>query len=798
MSKRLPTKWKGAYRDVATMTDDERREAGLSWSGSIQEIIGWTQHGVKDGFAAMVEAIDYARAKRITGFDTETGPKPEFADDPEAALDPYKAQIILLQLGDDERQYLIWWQTLSPEAQALFKDLLGDPEVRKVGVNLKFDLKMLLAQHGLDWRGERLLDTQLIEQIVNCGLTGNIGQTLKLTAMGPMALRWLGLKMVKDEETRTGWEKMIPGQWADQKKRYYAADDVVIPIALIKQQAPWVEEFEITEGVKLEMAFLPVLAEMEVRGLTLDWEQWAELAKEADEGFERAVKQLDVLFDVTVTYRVDLNGHVTTTRDKNFGSKDQLKTLIREWMWEHEQVDVIGNNTHFKESLLRAGMNPARVARLFQQKLVPDPADSTGKKRKQVGYPNMTDYIEGSQFVDSLWAELREFLPEKCFALPSTNSKMLRLLRILHETPDAEIDDVPEIPTKIGLPPQLVDPILSLREYSTKKSRYGWSWADLIHPVSGRIHSDFTQCAADTLRLTSRPNFQNIPADARYRAAIKARPGYVIVGADFSQIEPRIIGEKSLCPVYMRVFWSDRPGTDGFNYWCGPEVTEQLDLYGAVGATIGIMPPDAEKKSIAKLPENKKGRGKSKIGVLGLGYGTGPPKFHITFILDTKQYQSRQESDGFFNGFWTAVPEVKHMLDALSALADPKKSTRRAWHPMVEEEITWSESLGGMRRWFDRGSPQWWTQGRNHPIQSSGAEILKHTCVRFGRWLWKEGIDGFIILTAHDEILAEVPEQKAERVKRALEYFMTSTGEKYCTHVPITAEGTISPHWIKD
>lgn len=806
----LPTKAKGPYIDVTELTDSERGRLGLSCEATIVEIIGTEENDF--GLHDIEEAISYVKEKGLASFDLETDAKPEWAGDPEGGLDPFKSQIVLCQIGDEERQYIIWWNTLSPQTKEVIREWWANPQYRKVGVNLKFDARMLLANEGLHWRGDRLLDCQLLEQILGCGLFGDIGLTMKMTGMGPMAKRWLGWLLPKDEELRTGWGSMTPGVWPDKAKRYYAADDCVVPCLLVQKQAPWLQEFELLDTVKLEMSFLPVLTEMEIRGLPMDWELWEKLAHEAQEGYEKAQRELDELFDVEVTYRVDLLGETTITRDKNYSASDELKELIRDWMYENYGVEVVGNNRLFKEACIRGGLSETRAEKLFRSKLVPNP-DKPGSK-KQVGYPVMTDYIEGSPHVDSLWDSMKRYLPENSFPLPTTDSDHLRLLKILHEVPDEEIDDVPYFPTKLGLPPELVDPILDFRMYGTRLSRYAWSWKELLHPVTGRIHTDTTQCAADTGRLTTRPNFQNAPGIPIYRQAMcTARDPYLIVGADYSQIEPRITAQITGCAAYMRVFWSEESHDDpGFQYWCDG-VTEPLDLYGAMGARMGILPPDAEKKSVAKSddPDIVTGRKDSKIGVLSLTYGTGKNKFHVAYILDTGKYQRKVDSDRLYDTFWSEVAEVKATFNKLSDLAYPgddvkrgsgyaqRKSRRSKWHPIVEDRVTWSESLGGRKRFFDKGSSQWWTQGRNHPIQSTGADILKAASVRLAQeWFWKYNIDGFILLTAHDEILMEVHKDEVEETKEVMERIMSEAGEYYCPNVPISAAAYSAEWWIKD
>lgn len=817
---KLPRKWKDGYLDVLKLSDAERKARKLSSNQTIIEILGWGPDGVKDGLEEVTKMASWARQQHVITMDSETGAKEEYASDDWAALDPYKGKIVLFQVGNEERQYLIWWDTISEEAKAVVMDLWMDEKVRKVGVNLKFDQRMIFGDRGMHARGANLYDTQIIEQILTAGLIGDIGFAMKLSGMGAMALRWLGIKLVKDEDVRTGWAKMLPGQWVGpresyasdeeyeqakvegQVKKYYAADDLVIPVKILQCQLPWIRHFELVKTLKLEMKFLVDLAEMEVRGLPIDWDAWEALVVEAIEGYKKAQRDLDKLFNVEVTYRVDANGDVEVFRDKNYGSGDELKDLIRNWMWEHQRVDVICSNKHFKDSLAEAGMNPSRLEMLFEKKLVPNP-DKPGSNM-QVGYERMADYIEGSEHVPSHWLR---FLPklsgreesQGTFTLTSTETPVLKLMKIIHETPKDQIEDFPEIPTKIGLPPELVDPILALRKYGTLIQRYGYAWKDLIHPVTGRVHTDTTQAAADTGRLTTRPNFQNLPADQRYRAAAcKAPAGRKIIGADWSQIEPRIIAELSQAKSYMKVFWSERPGTEGFARWCGTDVKGPLDLYGSVGADIGVLPPDAADKKIAKLPENSKGRKKSKIAVLGLGYGQGTSKFWISYLLDMGAYHPRQESDDLFNGFWAAAEEVKETLDRLSDIADPQRSKRKVLHPWNDQKVTYSETLGGRKRFYAPGAGGWWTQSRNQPVQGSGADILKHTVVELNKEYRRRKLDAFLLLTAHDELIGEAAEHCAQEAADLMGEYMSKIGQLYCPHVPITAEAYVADIWVKD
>lgn len=773
--KRLPIR-RQAARPVVALTDDERTRYGLSTERTIVEVVGTN--------ALVRQACAYARSKGKIQFDCET-----------TGLNPHRDRIVLVQIGDSERQYLIWYDTVDP---APITELLRDDAVCKMGSNLKFDLKMWLTHNGLDARAWNVADAQLVEQIIGCGLLGEPGQVLGMTGMAQQAKSWLGLELPKDEDTRTRWGDMIPGNWTTfrdgtpipdgKKKRYYAADDVCVPGLVLAKQRDWLEMLGLEETVILEMAFLPILAEVEVRGIKIDVDKWRALYNEASDNLKYAEEALDRLFDVTQTIRIDEDGVGTLTRDKNYQSNDALKQLIHDWMLANRGVHVIATNAQMQEALRSAGrIAQQRMEVLFKPTMLPDPA-KPGKKRK-VAYPTMNDVVE------QYWDMYRYYLPPKAFRLPNTDSKTLKLLRIVADT-QGPVDTV--LGTDVGLPSELVTPILNMRENQKRKGTYGDKWFARIEPATGRLHVDFLQCALATGRLSSSPNIQNPPRDERYRAAYVAEPDRVFVGRDFSQIEPRVLAQMSQEPTYMRVFWSERPNTAGFRRWCSG-VRDVLDLYTEIGKLVGVVPFGYTKLDCKTKEDGKKGRQQSKVIVLGLGYGTGVPKFHRMLIIDTGAHHTFDYARKLHQDFWTSVPKLKEALDISSQLANPEFSKRRVFHPFTGCEVTWSETIGGRKRFFHPDNANWWTQARNMPVQgTAGADILKATAVLFTHWLWEQGIQGGIVNLIHDEYIVEVPEADAQDCLDKLGELMTYVGEHYCPDVPISSTGYIDTKWVKD
>ncbi len=788
----LPVPFKGDPLLVVNLSHEDRRRMGLSHPASVIQIT--SNEGLK-------EVFEYAKSKGRIGFDCETD------GEDEDGLDPWKSTLVLLQVGDASRQYIIWARYITDWSP--LHEMLADNNIVKFGQNIKFDLKKILVDQGIDKRAWNVADAGIVEQVLGCGLfteaDDKVGMTLKLTSMGAMARRWLGWEMPKDEELRTGWSKFTPDTLPIEKL-LYAADDVIIPEMLLKRQSGWIKRFGLVETVNLEHSLIPVLADMEVRGMLMDLTKWDALSKVAWEKAVTAKKSLDKLFGLEIVIEIDDENKPTLTRDHTYGSKDQLKDMIRDYMFEHHNVTVVACNKHFKESLIANGFNPERVEKLFPHTMVPNPKKPGS--RMNVGAPYMNDHCE------VLWEEYKDYLPKNTLYLGATDSKVLRLNKIIHATEKNLKDDA--LPNKVGLPAVLVDPLLDMRKYTKAYGTYGPNWHKLINPITGRVHFEYIQAALTTGRCSSNPNCQNLISGPAYRAAFIARYGCKIVGSDFDQVEPRIIAELTNCFTYKRVFFSKCPDRPEFQVYC-KDVTEALDLYTEVGKIMGVIPEwmtvehTKGGNGVEPTKEGKKGRKQSKIVVLGLGYGTGKDKFFLSLIVDLGECVLRSESDALHEKFWDAVPEIKQGFDAMSALAYPgpdvykwgkrihTKSPRRLWHPLAGEEVTWSETLGGRKRFYKSTTLGWWTCGRNHPIQGLGADMLKRTMVLYARWCWLNLEPEYgLTNNVHDELLAEVPDDKAEISLQVMEQIMQEVGNSYCKSVPITAAGYIADFWVKE
>lgn len=375
------------------------------------------------------------------------------------------------------------------------------------------------------------------------------------------------------------------------------------------------------------------------------------------------------------------------------------------------------------------------------------------------------------------------------------------------------------------LPKDLAQALLLYRKNFTRVSRYGDSFLSAIEPSTGRIHTDFTQCRTTSGRLSSREdeesetdkvNLQNIPRDSEYRKCFIPRPGYVFIVYDYQAIEPRILGELSHDPTYLKVFDND------------------LDLYSEIGT--GILKKEVSKKT-------KELRDQTKITVLGNSYGTGKEKFYKKMLIDMNLSNgllkdsflqiTKEQTDMMWEQFFEVCPRVKPTLDSFSDLADPMKSKRKVYDSLAADEdpqivagkiaknlekfayryknipeiikklvnargyLTYSQSLSGRKRFFKVHHRTSWTEGRNHPIQSTAADILKTAMVEVHEAIDKHQSDAFIVNQVHDELIVEVRIEQAKAVDAYIKPILEQSESKFLKRVKPKVEGGIMERWQK-
>jgi DNA polymerase I-like protein with 3'-5' exonuclease and polymerase domains len=306
---------------------------------------------------------------------------------------------------------------------------------------------------------------------------------------------------------------------------------------------------------------------------------------------------------------------------------------------------------------------------------------------------------------------------------------------------------------------KFVELVLQLRKASKLLSTY--VEAALTQNVGGVIHPSWRQFGTTSGRYASRePNYQNLPRDdKRIKKGIVARPGKALVGADYSQLEPRCFAhcsnEKSLIDAYIN--GEDLYGTiavDVFKLDCSPN--EVKDKY-------------PEKRQVCK--------------VIALAVTYGAKEWKIAKILKTTVQKARK----IIKDYFTTYPELeKFMLSCHGKVLSSgrvKNETGRIRH---------LEDIYSVKGKKDKSSQNLYRSflnlSVNFPIQSLAASIVNRAMIAMRRKFEEEGIDAHILMQVHDEIVAECNEEDSSKVADVMKDCMENT---YTLKVPLVAEPKI-------
>lgn len=298
--------------------------------------------------------------------------------------------------------------------------------------------------------------------------------------------------------------------------------------------------------------------------------------------------------------------------------------------------------------------------------------------------------------------------------------------------------------------------LLEYRGLAKLKSTYTDKLPGLIRPDTGRVHTTYAQATAVTGRLASSdPNLQNIPirtAEGRkIRAAFIAEPGCVLVSADYSQIELRIMAHLSNDAGLVHAFLND------------------ADIHTATAAEVlGLAPADV-------APEQRR---MAKAVNFGLIYGMS------AFGLAAQLGIERSAAQGFIDRYFGRFPGV---ADYMARTRDQARAQgyvetlfgRRLYLPEI-----------GSRNPARRQAAE--RAAINAPMQGTAADLVKLAMIAVQSWIDREGLASHIILQVHDELVLEVPEAELDTIRARLPALMCDVAE---LRVPLKVELGVGPNW---
>jgi DNA polymerase I len=353
--------------------------------------------------------------------------------------------------------------------------------------------------------------------------------------------------------------------------------------------------------------------------------------------------------------------------------------------------------------------------------------------------------LAGEQFNVNSPKQLGEILFEK-----------LKLPGIKKTGKTRSISTAAEVLEELAVSHELPRLVLEWRGLQKLKGTYIDALPLLVHPETGRVHTSFNQAIAATGRLSSSdPNLQNIPIRTELgreiRRAFVAAPGNVLISADYSQIELRVLahmaGEEALIDAFRS----------------GEDIHDQTALK-LFGADSGL--------------DRHELRSRSKMVNYAVLYGKTP--FTLARDINVTQEAAQEFIDAYFRGF----PRVRLFIDAMLEEARRTGVVRTMFGRRRLVPNLTSRNFQ-LRAQSER-------EAVNMPIQGTAADILKRAMIDLHAALVDQHLQTRMILTVHDELLFEGPGEEAERAAALVRQRMEGA---VVLNVPLTVDVGIADNW---
>jgi DNA polymerase-1 len=306
----------------------------------------------------------------------------------------------------------------------------------------------------------------------------------------------------------------------------------------------------------------------------------------------------------------------------------------------------------------------------------------------------------------------------------------------------------------------IIQDILDYREVTKLKNTYVDALPEAVSRVTGRVHTTFHQLMAATGRMaSSNPNLQNIPIRSDSgkeirKAFVSGRDGWVLLSADYSQIELRVMAAISEDPAMIEAFQNG------------------LDIHQATAARVYGVPLDGV------LPEMRR---TAKMVNFGIIYGIS------AFGLSQRLGIPRTEAATIIENYFKQFPGVQRYMERI--VADANK-------------LGYVETITGRRRYIRdissgnatiRGGAE--RMAMNTPIQGTAADMIKLAMIHVANALRKTGLKTRMLLQVHDELLFEVPVEEVEQARAIILEEMRNALP--LGNVPVEVEAGTGTNWLE-
>ena len=331
-------------------------------------------------------------------------------------------------------------------------------------------------------------------------------------------------------------------------------------------------------------------------------------------------------------------------------------------------------------------------------------------------------------------------------------------LKTIKKTPSGAPSVDEEVLEKLAEDHPICKALLEHRGLAKLKSTYTDKLPRMVHPRTGRVHTNYAQAVAVTGRLSSTdPNLQNIPVRTqegrRIREAFVAPGGSRIVSADYSQIELRIMahlsGDASLVEAFSR----------------------GEDVHRHTAAEVFDTPAEqvtSEQRRYAK--------------VINFGLIYGMSAFGLAQNLDIERAAAQSYMDKYFARY----PGVARYMERTRM-----EARERGYVETVFGRRLWLPDIGSSNQARRQGAER---QAINAPMQGTAADLIKMAMVKVHEWLAREKLTTKLVMQVHDELVFEVPEHELDVVKPGVEELMAGVAR---LDVPLLVEAGVGPNWEK-
>jgi DNA polymerase-1 len=298
--------------------------------------------------------------------------------------------------------------------------------------------------------------------------------------------------------------------------------------------------------------------------------------------------------------------------------------------------------------------------------------------------------------------------------------------------------------------------VLDYRQLSKLKSTYVDALPALLNPATARLHTTFGQTGTATGRLSStNPNLQNIPIRTELgreiRAAFTAEPGFVLLAADYSQIELRLLAHFSKDPLLVEAY---RRGDD---------------IHTLTASQVFGVPP------LMVTPDHRR---QAKVVNFGIVYGLSP--FGLSQSLGIEPSEAKMFIDAYFDKY----KGVRRFIDSTLEQARRDQKVKTLFgriRPIPDINARNANQRGFAER-----------TAVNTPLQGTAADLIKIAMIRIDAALREQGLQSRMTLQVHDELVFEVPEREIDPMRTLVRDHMEKV---HPLDVPLLVDIGVGPNW---